>query len=163
MMLERWAPAMDAKLRALWATGIPASQIATKMHKTRNSVIGRAHRLKLARRRNPGNRAPRPVREPRVKRVVVMKPRPVKNVESANIKGNSPHPLPSIPTARNLGLMDLTDAACRFPIGDGPYTFCGHETKPGSPYCEGHHTLCYQPADERRSSGYVNYTVRHAA
>lgn len=159
----RWPLPLENKLRELWASSLSAADIGRVLGFGRNAVLGKVHRLKLAHRNNPGNRKPRTVREPKVRRVAVVKPRPVKNADAENSTHNSKHPLSIVQPPRNLGLMDLTDAACRFPIGDGPFTFCGHDTQPGSPYCSGHHALCYQPADERLSRGYVNYTVRHAA
>jgi len=52
---SNWTPELENELRALWASGKPASQIAALMGDglTRNSIIGKAHRLGLARRRSP--------------------------------------------------------------------------------------------------------------
>lgn len=62
----------------------------------------------------------------------------------------APRPKPEIPVPLMIGLMDLTDTTCRYPIGDGPFVFCGHEKQAGSSYCPGHHALCYVPPEERR-------------
>ena len=45
-----WDEAREAKLRELWEKGHTASEIAKMLggNITRNSVIGKAHRLKLA-------------------------------------------------------------------------------------------------------------------
>jgi hypothetical protein len=46
-----------------------------------------------------------------------------------------PKPRPRPPIGR-FTIMDLADDTCRFPIGDGPYLFCGATPVEGKPYCE---------------------------
>jgi GcrA cell cycle regulator len=51
-----WTPDQDAQLRELWAQEDPrlsCNDIARRMQKTKNSVVGRAHRLHLAARPSP--------------------------------------------------------------------------------------------------------------
>ncbi len=55
--------------------------------------------------------------------------------------------------ARKLGLMELTERTCKWPIGDpsrGEFYFCGHPAVPGKPYCKGHTAAAYQPMSSRR-------------
>jgi len=55
--------------------------------------------------------------------------------------------------ARKLGLMDLTERTCKWPIGDpsrGEFYFCGHPVVAGKPYCKGHTAAAYQPMSSRR-------------
>ncbi len=55
--------------------------------------------------------------------------------------------------AHKLGLMDLTERTCKWPIGDpsrGEFYFCGHAVVPGKPYCKGHTAAAYQPMSSRR-------------
>ena len=55
--------------------------------------------------------------------------------------------------ARKLGLMDLTERTCKWPIGDpsrGEFYFCGHPVVAGKPYCKGHAAAAYQPMSSRR-------------
>lgn len=45
-----------------------------------------------------------------------------------------------------IGLMQLTDQTCRYPIGDpleAGFGFCGGHTQTGSKYCAGHHKRVY--------------------
>lgn len=42
-----WSDDEDTYLKAMWADGWSASHIGKKLKRTRNSVIGKAHRLKL--------------------------------------------------------------------------------------------------------------------
>ena len=48
-----WTPDRDAQLRALWDAGHTGTDIAQRMGATKNSIIGRVHRLRLAPRVSP--------------------------------------------------------------------------------------------------------------
>lgn len=43
----------------------------------------------------------------------------------------------------HASLVDLTYDQCRYPYGDGPFTFCGCPTINGLSYCEPHHRLTH--------------------
>jgi GcrA cell cycle regulator len=47
---------------------------------------------------------------------------------------------------RHLSLLELMPRQCRYPYGEGPFTFCGHPTRPGVSYCPGHQDLVAGPA-----------------
>lgn len=106
---------------------------------TRNSVIGKIHRLGLPPNRpnfqEGGARQPR-VRKPArggtnvVRRAPKFNPQPflARDIEAA---------------PRHVSLADLEAGECRFPYGDGPFTFCGCEAIPGKPYCLPHHALTW--------------------
>ena len=48
-----------------------------------------------------------------------------------------------IPDALHLELWQLRSDDCRYPYGDGPFTFCGHPSFNGSSYCEAHFRLTH--------------------
>lgn len=48
-----WSYSDRALLRVLWADGLTGTQIALRLDRTKNSVIGMAHRLKLTARPSP--------------------------------------------------------------------------------------------------------------
>ncbi|MEQ3625033.1 MAG: GcrA family cell cycle regulator [Celeribacter sp.] len=55
--------------------------------------------------------------------------------------------------ARRLGLMELTERTCKWPIGDpatDDFWFCGLGVQPGKPYCEAHVGVAFQPMSSRR-------------
>ncbi|QUS34959.1 GcrA family cell cycle regulator [Falsirhodobacter algicola] len=55
--------------------------------------------------------------------------------------------------ARKLGLMDLTERTCKWPIGDPAteeFWFCGLPSAAGKPYCEAHVGVAFQPMSARR-------------
>lgn len=55
--------------------------------------------------------------------------------------------------ARKLGLMELTERTCKWPIGDPAtehFWFCGLPSQTGKPYCEAHVSVAFQPMQSRR-------------
>lgn len=42
---------------------------------------------------------------------------------------------------RHISLLDLQHNDCRWPCGEGPFTFCGHPKAIGSSYCPAHQTI----------------------
>ena len=151
-----WTEERVEMLKKLWADGLSASQIAAELGGiTRNAVIGKVHRLGLSgRAKSPSSSAPRPrkQRSPGMMRV----PR-------SSIRGNTalaydyavePEPeLIEIPIEQRKNLLQLTEATCHWPVGDPgspDFFFCGGESNEGSPYCNYHSRVAYQPASERR-------------
>lgn len=58
-----------------------------------------------------------------------------------------------VPISRRLGLTDLTERTCKWPVGDpmkDDFHFCGNDSPDASPYCNYHQRLAYQPSGERR-------------
>ncbi|MCP5036232.1 MAG: GcrA cell cycle regulator [Rhodobacteraceae bacterium] len=55
--------------------------------------------------------------------------------------------------AIRLGLMELTERTCKWPIGDPAtedFWFCGLPAQTGKPYCEAHVGVAFQPMSSRR-------------
>ena len=56
-------------------------------------------------------------------------------------------------TARKIGLMELTEKTCKWPVGDpatDQFWFCGLPVQQGKPYCEAHVGVAFQPMSSRR-------------
>jgi GcrA cell cycle regulator len=151
-----WTEERVELLKKLWADGLSASQIAAELGGiTRNAVIGKVHRLGLSgRAKSPSSSSPRP-RKPRSSSMI--------RVPRAHIRGNTalaydyvaePEPeLIEIPVEQRKNLLQLTEATCHWPVGDPGSTdffFCGGQANDGSPYCNYHSRVAYQPASERR-------------
>ena len=155
-----WTDRRIEMLRKLWDEGLSCSMIAGELGGiTRNAVIGKADRLGLPRRRHQHEGPPRLAR-------------PKRNF--GFIQRNNPDvkPVPFVPRAAdvvplNLGVLQLSDAKCRFPYGDHlegvPYTFCGHSVKRDKPYCPAHCALVYQPITKRAKNDYSKALDRHKA
>lgn len=55
--------------------------------------------------------------------------------------------------AKKLGLMELTERTCKWPVGDPAtedFWFCGLPVQSGKPYCEAHVGVAFQPMSSRR-------------
>ncbi|MDW4499121.1 GcrA family cell cycle regulator [Sulfitobacter sp. D35] len=55
--------------------------------------------------------------------------------------------------AKKLGLMELTERTCKWPVGDPAtedFWFCGLPVQQGKPYCEAHVGVAFQPMSSRR-------------
>jgi GcrA cell cycle regulator len=60
-----------------------------------------------------------------------------------------------VPISRRLGLTELTERTCKWPVGDpltDDFHFCGCESPDNSPYCTYHQRMAYQPVNERRKA-----------
>lgn len=161
----KWTKEMSDMAAALWRDGKSARQIAEAMSQvfglvSRNAVIGRIHRMGLAR----IGGAPRPRERPSR-----AKPKPKPSMPAVSLGAGddeSAHREPPLPRARSDGpparqrpesappparpltTMELPFAmtACRCPVGgQGAGTlYCGARTLKGLPYCEAHARLAYQ-------------------
>ena len=74
---------------------------------------------------------------------------------SAN--ANSPEALAKVneieKNAKKIGLMELTERTCKWPVGDPAtedFWFCGLPVQQGKPYCEAHVGVAFQPMSSRR-------------
>lgn len=144
-----WTEASVELLKKLWAEGQSCSQIAAQLGGvTRNAVIGKLHRENVLGRAAPVRSRPKRARAT----VVARKPTLARNLQRAQRQEpKPPKPLPPPPLvppeARNLGLMELTERTCKFPIGEETgrnQLFCG-AAKPegGSAYCAWHRGLAH--------------------
>ena len=142
-----WTHEREKKLRELWGKGRTASQIANMLgNTTRNAVIGKAHRLKLAARaysknsqaksgeRKNQNQITKPEklsRKARFKSLLLDK-----NFEPENPKT----------------LEELNDTICRWPIGhpdEKDFYFCGRSSVKGFSYCRLHVLYAFQPKNAK--------------
>jgi GcrA cell cycle regulator len=164
-----WTADRVELLKKLWAEGHSASQIAGKlgMGVTRNAVIGKVHRLSLAGRAT-APKTPRPATAPTSKLTADRRVhRPVSGLGGGAAAAPreeyrpspriQPEPKPirlvDLPKDGRITILHLSDKTCRWPIGEpnhDDFCFCGHNPREGSPYCEYHARLAYQPANDRR-------------
>ncbi len=166
-----WTDERVEMLKKLWSDGLSASQIAGRlgMGVTRNAVIGKVHRLNLAGRaaqpRNTAPRAPRVTRpagpaRPHAPSMPTAGSTALKSYPRAEIHARSmplPEPKPlrlvDLPKDGRITILHLSEKTCKWPIGDPgteEFCFCGHGPRDGSPYCEYHARMAYQPMQDRR-------------
>ena len=139
-------------LKTLWADGLSASQIASKIGSfTRNAVIGKVHRLGLA-----GRATTSRVRTARPRTTAGLFPaRPARPTGSRSRQPARVIPrvirlraLPDLGPAPDgvIGIAELQDDMCRWPVGDPMeqgFHFCGRHKSAGVPYCEHHAASAY--------------------
>lgn len=161
-----WTEERVDLLKKLWTDGLSASQIANRLGGvTRNAVIGKVHRLGLSGRATTSRvKAVRPRKKvaPSANRVPRMR---MYNQGNTALKpgfdGGSTQdvgyvePIEElvIPLEERASIMSLKENMCRWPIGDPTeedFHFCGRTKEAGSPYCEFHCKVAYQPAQKRR-------------
>lgn len=122
-----------------WESGVGANEIADYYGVHRNTIPRRAVEYGLKKRTQKdilvAQKAKRDVKKPSS---VVFKAFQAKNVFLN-------------PEARRVEFLDLKRNQCHFPIGDGPFLFCGADVDPGSstPYCSVCKTVVYRPSDSR--------------
>ena len=99
--------------------------------------------------------APAPAATPALRKPMVPAGQPLPPQPSLN--EISPETLASVreveKRSRKIGLMELTERTCKWPIGDPAtdnFYFCGLPSQPGKPYCEAHVSVAFQPMSSRR-------------
>ena len=133
------------RLTELHARGFSSREIAVKMGSefvglrfTRNSIIGKRHRLCLPMRAQP-------IVQPKPKQIRNRKRGPYRKRKGAagprgiEMKPKEPRAEPGGP----LTIYQLGPDDCRFPLGNFPFVFCGKQQVNGSSYCLGHTVLCH--------------------
>jgi len=160
-----WTPDRISLLKKLWSEGITAAQIAlTICGTTRNSVLGKVHRLNLERRaKSPvphGPRSSRPSAPPKVfpyrERRVYRKPSNPALTGVLSLRPISPraiHQPPRIvPAGVPVGILDVT--GCKYAVGEdravpGTYLFCNAPRPEASSWCDHHRPLLSRPWERR--------------
>lgn len=151
-----WTDKRIETLKELWAQGLSGSAIAAELGEvTRNSVIGKVHRLGLAKRANPTNAraTPTPFRKPRVQRF-----REVLNTGAVLVwplirsGEGDPSVMPDQrrPGSHSCTLMDLSSATCRWPLWTDAMPerlYCGADgadMENKRSYCPFHSRMAYR-------------------
>ncbi|MBN9531592.1 MAG: GcrA cell cycle regulator [Alphaproteobacteria bacterium] len=156
-----WTAEKIEQLNKLWSEGMSITEIGKILGMTRNAVVGKAHRLGLAKRPSPIARAPgpRPAAQPapaaQPTRSVVA-PAPAAAVSAPVVEAPvvtakpalpvMPQPARPRPAPAFRATRVANGPACRWPIGDPKspdFHFCGSPSIEGKPYCEKHCAMAY--------------------
>lgn len=154
-----WTAERVEQLTRMWADGLTCSQIAAMLGEefTRSSVIGKAHRLKLPRRREAVARKypsrPRRLRSARTSAEHGMsiklgnaRKSGAASLEEALSRIKIAKPIvgsvwEALPDTTPISLLMATDETCRWPLGDPlqpGFGYCGCQVDEGSVYCATH-------------------------
>ena len=145
-----WTEEREQKLKMLWEKGYTASQIAEMLggDTTRNAVIGKAHRLKLAARATS--------KQSRIPKRQNITANSVPNKQEGYISRKSR--FKSLLLDKNFEaenpkkLEELSDKNCRWPIGhpdEENFYFCGRNPVEGFSYCKLHVLYAFQPKNQK--------------
>lgn len=141
-----WTDEVVEELRKMWDKGMTTGQIAKALNVTKNSIIGKVHRLCLTARPSPIKKAPAKTEK---------KPVPAKTVSKSATKATAETTIITTPIAEktepiieetNIPLVKLDNHTCRWPLGDprdDDFCFCGKRIKTGQTYCEEHAAIAY--------------------
>ena len=144
-----WNDEKIAKLKELWGKGSTASQIAEIIGGiTRNAVIGKAHRLKLA---------------SKIKTRNVSSTQAYNNSEENNFKQarGRKSKFKSLLIEKDFEpenpkkLEELDDSSCKWPIGhpeEASFYFCGRSSLKDFSYCKLHLLYAYQPKGRKEDT-----------
>lgn len=135
-----WTPERIETALRLQRDGYSTSSIAHHLGTTKNSVIGKLHRVKIARGHKPKRlcEIERNERRQRRKRMLTLADR----AESVSRYVSPPIPKPD--EGMLASIVDVT--GCRFPVREdasfvGGQAFCNHAQDGNSPYCAYHHKV----------------------
>ena len=123
-----WTDDKVNMLTKLWLKGATTAEIAKKLGLSKNSIIGKVHRLNLETRPSPIKLNPKKI---------VKKSKPVVHKQE------------------RVGIMELKLNTCRWPVGDptdDDFHFCGKNTVMGKPYCAQHCAMAYVGSTKESSA-----------
>lgn len=152
-----WTDEAVEELRKMWDRGMTTGQIAKALNVTKNSIIGKVHRLCLTAR-------PSPIKKTDAK---ASEKHTVKKEKAVKEKSKSSEPRAEKAVAKeaevkvapkavventNIPLVKLDNHTCRWPMGDprdDDFCFCGKRVRTGQTYCEEHAAVAYVKAGKK--------------
>jgi GcrA cell cycle regulator len=141
-----WTPEKIEELTRLFQRGLSSSSIAAEMHLTRNAVIGKLSRLGLTSkngfsRLKNGRSRPQRVEGHMNGALALQVVQGIRRAKGARVRTYTMREADVQP--QHVSFLDTDPGGCRFPYGDGPFTFCNCPSIEGSSYCEPHHQLTH--------------------
>ncbi len=148
-----WTEEMVEGLRQMWVEGLTANEIAKRLGVSKNSIVGKVHRLCLKARPSPIKKkvAPQEVKvETSVETEVVeevVTENVVEEVQKESVVNSK-----VVANEENIKLVQLDSHTCRWPIGDprdDDFCFCGRKVRMGQTYCDEHSAVAYVKAGKK--------------
>lgn len=141
-----WTDEQVEELKRLWDQGLTTGEIGKALGVSKNSVVGKAHRLEL-------NGRPSPIKR-NSEEIEAVAEVPEKTVEKKKAaKTPSAKKTAEKEKKKLFTVNDLTSTSCRWPIGDPKdedFHFCGEKALPDKPYCAKHAAIAYVSAKTLR-------------
>lgn len=144
-----WTEKMVEDLRQMWLEGLTANEIAKKLGVSKNSIVGKVHRLCLTARPSPIKKKDEEIQE-----IVVAEKneQSVEVAETAEIVTSEISEVKDNPATLGIKLVNLDSHTCRWPLGDPrdeDFGFCGKKVRAGQTYCDEHSAMAYVKAVKR--------------
>ena len=143
-----WTSEMVKELEKMWQNGLTTNEIAKHLGVSKNSVVGKVHRLSLIARPSPIKKKEEEAQLPLVQ--PVKKPHQKQKDESAKeVCPQESTPVLTekpVTTKGCIKLSELNSHTCRWPIGDPKddhFCFCGNKVRAGQTYCDEHAAIAY--------------------
>lgn len=169
-----WTDKMVEDLRKMWKEGLTTGEIGKRLGVSKNSIVGKVHRLGLSGRPSPIKKkvvtedavateknieAKSP--EPKAKEVQPVKAakeekhRPQIKAEVRHEEIESVKIEPKFEPRKDGKIMvtHLDNHTCRWPIGDPKdenFHFCGKKIRIGQTYCDEHAALAYVKPNSKK-------------
>lgn len=150
---ETWTDEQTNTCVNLWLEGLSSSLIAARTGISRNAIIGKMHRLGLAKGtpgqakfqiNGPQERRPGRPRKPRLSPLTGL------STVDGPIAPQYPMPVRRADDKARVTIADLEPHHCRFIPGEPSEGFCGLPHVPGSSYCADHLHRCHVAVDRTR-------------
>ena len=160
-----WTEETVEELKKMWDKGMTTGQIAKALNVTKNSIIGKVHRLCLTARPSPIKKSATPKKvETEDKKTTTKTKKSCKATDSkekvadkkvdktVKEKVSTPKEVKVAETVTNvieetnIPLVKLDNHTCRWPLGDprdDDFCFCGKRINTGQTYCEEHAAVAY--------------------
>lgn len=164
-----WTDEMVDDLRTMWKQGMTTAEIGKKLGVSKNSIVGKVHRLGLSGRPSPikkkdeveDAKQPEEKKAPKEKHVFTEKPieakaekvaekaKPAEKIERKEPKKDFKKNCQLSELEKNpraVSLMELDNHTCRWPVGDPKdenFHFCGRKVRIGQTYCDEHSSVAY--------------------
>ena len=149
-----WTDEMVDKLRQMWTEGKTATESAKELGVTKNSIVGKVHRLCLTARPSPiKSKDEEPVEKAEVEKEI-----PEEAEENIEVIAETVEPVKTEKVEKkhkngcHVKLVELDSHTCRWPLGDPrdeDFCFCGKKVRMGQTYCEEHANMAYVKATKK--------------
>jgi len=144
MTKVKWTPEREAKLKELWESGKPTTQIACLMGVSRNSIIGKASRLGLGQHQR---KRPVPKSDGRKETFTAKNITKRAKTKDPGVIVQDGANTASFCKSGSKRMLDMNLHECRWSVsGKKPteYRFCASPTEHGKAYCEQHAAIAYK-------------------
>ncbi len=167
-----WTDQMVEDLKRMWKEGLTTGEIGRRLNVSKNSIVGKVHRLGLSGRPSPIKKksdaektaAPKtsPVKEnkPKAENTKFEAPKseapkattPTYKTIKEEKTSFEPKFMPKLSSKensqpkQNISLTELDNHTCRWPLGDPKdenFRFCGKKVRIGQTYCDEHSAIAY--------------------